>query len=406
MSTRAIGLFVVASIAACGGADPAPVAVARPPANATPSVAPLEPRRVTVAVDTPMTTASGSTFVAPKGWTVITSVDGVVLEAPDQDASVTFVERREADGAAAIAAAWRTLRFDSHLTPEKITTWPGRGGWDASTFVDYPEGPGTDRFAALARRKGDVWFVTLTAGHVASLGDRRAELRVARNGFRAKGVVDESFRDMKGHVLDAARLAKLEAFVEEGRRAFQIPGVAVAVVQGGKIAFAKGFGVKALGKPAPVTADTLFRVASTTKPLTSAMIAALVGEGRFSWDTRVTELYPGFAVADAELTKRLTMRDMLCGCTGIPYDDLGTGFAYVGVTGEQVLARMHGLAPTAGFRERFQYANTMVAAAGYIAAHARYPKLSLGDAYDRAMRDELFGPLGMRATTFDSKAAL
>ncbi len=218
-------------------------------------------------------------------------------------------------------------------------------------------------------------------------------------------VAGETFEGKKAHPLDPARLASLEAFIEEGRRASKIPGVAVAVVQGGRVVFEKGFGVRALGEKDPVTPNTLFRIASLTKPLTSLMVAALVAEGRLDWSAHVTDLYRDFALGDAGLTKKVTIRDALCACTGIPYDNLGTDFEYAGVSVERWLGRMKELAPTAAFGEKVQESNPMVTAAGYVAGHAFAPKLPLGEAYDKAMRDEVFGPLGMKSTTFDPKAA-
>jgi CubicO group peptidase (beta-lactamase class C family) len=138
--------------------------------------------------------------------------------------------------------------------------------------------------------------------------------------------VEETFEGKKAHTLDATRLASLEAFIEDGRRAAKIPGVAVAIVQGGKVVFEKGFGVRELGKNDPVTPSTLFRIGSITKPLTSLMIASLVTAGKLDWNTHIAELYPSFVLGDADLTKRLTMRDALSARTGIPYDNLGTDF--------------------------------------------------------------------------------
>ncbi len=220
---------------------------------------------------------------------------------------------------------------------------------------------------------------------------------------KPKGVAEETFEGKKANTLDAARLASLEAFIEDGRRTAKIPGVAVAIVQDGKVVFEKGFGVEALGKEEPVTPNTLFRIASITKPLTSLMVAALVSEGKLDWDTRVTELYPGFAVGDAELTKKMTMRNMLCACTGIPYDNLGTPYQYSGVSAEKWLERMVELAPVAAFGEKIQESNPMFAAGGYVAAHSFNPNRPVAEAYEKAMRDKVFVPLGMTATTFDSK---
>ena len=229
--------------------------------------------------DTPMTTPTGSTYIAPKGWTVTTKNGVIVLEDPNREVSVTFVERKEQDGAAAIAAAWKQVKPDFARTVKLTTPGPGRDGWDAAVEIDYETTVAeARRVLARASRKGDTWFVTCRMEPVEGWGRRGSQAGIARQSFRAKGVVEESFKGKTAHTLDAARLQKLEAFIEESRRTMQIPGLAVAIVQNGKVVFEKGFGVKALGKKEPVTPKTMFRIASMTKPLTSLMIAALVDE--------------------------------------------------------------------------------------------------------------------------------
>ena len=411
------GLIV---LGACGGTGPdvksggvpTPQATAAAPSTPGPSAAPAasapdqgQEKVVKVDADTPMTTASGSTYIVPKGWNVTTKQDAIVLQDPNREVSLTFVERKEQDGAAAIAAAWKQVQPSFARTVEITTPWPGRDGWDALLEISYETTVAESRWVwASAARKGDTWFVMLSDGTREGWGRRGPQARIARDSFRAKGVVEESFRDKKAHVLDEARLKNLEAFIEEGRQSAKIPGLAVAIVQGGKVVLERGFGVKELGKKDPVTPNTRFRIASMTKPLTSLMIAALVDEGKFTWDTRATEILPTFAVGDAELTKKMTMRNILCACTGIPYDNVGTVFEYAGLSAEKMIERMKEVKPTTGFGETFQYSNAMIAAGGYIAAHAIDPKKPMSAVYEKAMQDKVFGPLGMKATTFDPKA--
>src|SRR5262249_38247388 len=152
------------------------------------------------------------------------------------------------------------------------------------------------------------------------------------------------------------------------------------------------FGVRELGKPEPVTPNTRFAIASLTKPLTTLMVAALVSEGKIAWETRVVDLYPSFALGDAELTKKLTVRHMLCQCTGVPYDNLGPHVDYAGVTPEKMIERMKALSPTAPLRDKFLYSNPMAAAGGYIAAHAYDPRAPLAVAYEKALRDKVLVP--------------
>jgi CubicO group peptidase (beta-lactamase class C family) len=399
-------------ILACAG-DPPPVLPVQPstapPSTAPPSPPPSPPPSesvVTMDADSPMRTASGVAYTAPKGWTVTTRDAVLLLQDPDREVSLTFVERKEPEAGAAIAAAWKQVKPDFSRTVRLVTALPGRRGWDAATEIEYETAAGESRNVwAHARRKGDTWHVALFDGTKTGWDRRLPGAAIAFQSFRPKGVEEESFRGKTAHVLDADRLAKLEAFFEEAREAARIPGLSVSLIQGGKVVFEKGFGVRELGKKEAVTPNTLFRIASMTKPLTSLMMAALVDEGKFGWDTPVTQLLPSFALGDDGLTKRLTMKSILCACTGIPYDNVGTVFEWSGVTAETALARMKNVKPTTGFGETFQYSNAMIAAGGYIAAHAVDPRESMAAAYAKTMKAKVFDPLGMKATTFDTKAA-
>ena len=97
------------------------------------------------------------------------------------------------------------------------------------------------------------------------------------------------------------------------------------------------------------------------------------------------------------------MRNVLCACTGIPYGNLGIGFAPSGISAEQMMERMKEAKPTTGYGETFQYSNAMIAAAGFLAAHAAHPREPMAAAYQAAMQAKIFGPLGMKHTTFDAK---
>ena len=396
-----------ATVVQTGGSHSPPratTATAAPQASVTLATSGNDDTKVVkVNADTPMTTPSGSTYIAPKGWTVTTKRDCVLLEDPNREVSVRFVERKERIGAAAIAAAWKQVAPGFTHKPMIGGPRPGRSGWDSFVLVGYATTVTEARSVwASAARKADTWFVTLFDGTKEGWSRRGPQADIASSSFRAKGVVEESFAGKTAHVLDRARLGKFEAFIEEGRRVTKIPGLAVAVMQGGKVVLEKGFGVKELGKQDPVTPNTLFRIASMTKPLTSLLIAALVDAGRFSWDTNVTSLLPSFALGDAELTQKLTMRNILCACTGIPYDNVGTVFESAGLTPEQMLERMRELQPTTGFGETFQYSNAMIAAAGFVAAHATDPNEPMAVAYADAMQARVLGPLGMNNTTFDA----
>jgi CubicO group peptidase (beta-lactamase class C family) len=230
---------------------------------------------------------------------------------------------------------------------------------------------------------------------------RDAQLSLLLGRLLPKGYTRETFAGRRAHKLEGARLDSLKRFVEDARRAFDVPGVALGLVQDGKVVFADGFGVRELGKPAKVDADTLFLSASTTKPLTTLMLAKLVDSGRFTWDTPVTQVLPSFKLGDAGTTQQVRMRHLVCACTGLPRQDMEWMFASEGSTPASVMATLATMKPTSRFGELYQYSNAMAAAAGFVGGHALYPQRELGAAYDAAMQTLVFEPLGMKSTTFD-----
>jgi CubicO group peptidase (beta-lactamase class C family) len=146
--------------------------------------------------------------------------------------------------------------------------------------------------------------------------------------------------------------------------------------------------------------------ASNTKGMTTLLLSELVDEKKLKWDEPVTEVYPSFKLGDADTTRRVLVKNLICACTGMPRQDMEWLFEFKNATPESTLALLGTMQPTSKFGEVFQYSNLMAAAAGYIGAHLVYPNLELGVAYDKAMQQDIFDPLGMKSTTFDYARAL
>ncbi|HWN82492.1 MAG TPA: serine hydrolase domain-containing protein, partial [Candidatus Udaeobacter sp.] len=254
-------------------------------------------------------------------------------------------------------------------------------------------------------RKGDRWHIELLDAADAALDRRGAQVQTALASFKAPGVEEESFAGKAAHALDDQRLGAFEAFVEEARVACDVPGVAVAIVQNGRVVYEKGFGVRALGKSDRVTPATLFLIGSTSKTLTTFMMAHLIDEGILAWDRPVVDIFPSFALADPDVTKKITLRHTVCACTGLPRQDMEFLFEFGAATPEKEVASMRTMKPTTGFGETFQYSNTLVSTGGYLAAHAAEPDQPLGTAYDQVMQSRVFDPIGMASTTFDFAVA-
>jgi CubicO group peptidase (beta-lactamase class C family) len=357
--------------------------------------------------DTHVTTASGATLLAPKGWWLTQRRGTIVLEDPDRALAATFLETPEADAMTAVDAAWRRIHPGFALkAPQPPQRPPPTRGWEAVTKVAYQTTSAERRsVSALARRFAGITYVALMDGDSAAVWRRWAELNTALWSLQPPGMREESFQGRAARALDDAGAKVLDAFLAEALARLEVPGAAVAVIAHGKVIYERTLGVRALGKPDPVTVSTLFMMGSITKPMTTMMEAALVDGGTFRWDTPVNQVLPGFALGDPDVTRRLTMWHTACACTGMPQQDLEAIFEFDHVTAEQRLAMMRTMKPTTGFGETFQYSNLMVAAGGYAAAHAYAPRLSLGAAYELAMRAKVFEPAGMTSTTLDFAAA-
>ncbi|TIL37388.1 MAG: beta-lactamase family protein, partial [Mesorhizobium sp.] len=96
----------------------------------------------------------------------------------------------------------------------------------------------------------------------------------------------------------AAALSKLEALAEGVVEDGGVPGLAIGVVHDDKVVFLKGFGRREAGKPETVDADTVFQIASLSKPVSATIVAALVSGGIVSWDAKIVDLDPAFRLSE------------------------------------------------------------------------------------------------------------
>jgi CubicO group peptidase (beta-lactamase class C family) len=195
-------------------------------------------------------------------------------------------------------------------------------------------------------------------------------------------------------------VAELRAFIARVREAADVPGVSVVLFDRHATRIEEGFGVRERGRPEPVTADTLYLIASNTKPLTTLLLARLVDEGRFGWETPVIGIDPRFRIADPAVTARILLRHLVCACTGLPRQDFEWLFTFDRASPQGQLDLLATMKPTTGFGELYQYSNPLAAAAGYIAAKTVRPGEEPGRAYDEVIREKVLGPLGMSRTTF------
>jgi CubicO group peptidase (beta-lactamase class C family) len=161
--------------------------------------------------------------------------------------------------------------------------------------------------------------------------------------------------------------ATLDATVARAMKAFQVPGMAVGIVKDGKLVYAKGYGVREFGKPAPVDADTLFQIGSNTKAFTAAALAILIDEGKIHWDDKVIDYLPQFRMQDPYVTREFTIRDLLTHRSGL---GMGAGdlmfFPSTDMSRDEIIHGLRYLTPVSGFRSKFDYDNLLYMVAGQI----------------------------------------
>lgn len=368
--------------------------------------APAKPSPERLSANTPRVTGGGATFTAPAGWSITAGASLVVLEPPEADSHLALIDVNAPNADAAVAAAWAAYRPDARRPLKFAGTRPARKGWEERRGYDYETSPNERAVVyADARRRGEAWTVVIVEATEQTFERRLAQVRLLQDSLRPKGYAREMFTGRKAHPLDAERIKLLGEFIETAQKQLGIPGVAISLVDGGKVVFEGGFGVRELGKPRPVDADTLFLVSSNTKGMTTLMLAKLIDEGKLTWDMPVTRVYPAFKLGDAETTSHVQIKHLVCACTGLPRQDLEWFFEYKNATPKTVFDLLGTMAPTTGFGETFQYNNLLASVAGFVGGHVLYPDRELGAAYDEAMRTRVFEPLGMKTTTFDMARA-
>lgn len=360
-----------------------------------------------VSADTPRVTPGGASFKVPAEWSITPGKNLVILQPPEMDTHVVIADVQAADAKSAVAEAWTAFKPEFQRPIKLVTPRPAKDGWEERQVFTYETSPNERAtIQALALRAGREWTVLLLDGTDPTVEKRSAAIGLVFGSLRPKGYKRESFAGRNAHPLDAEHVAVLKQFVEDSMKQLGIPGVGMALIDHGKIVYQGGLGVRELGKPEAVDANTVFMAASNTKGMTTLLLADLVDQKKLRWDEPVVDVYPSFKLGNPETTKKVLVKNLICACTGLPRQDLEWLFEYKNATPESELALLGTMQPTSKFGEVFQYSNLMAAAAGYIGAHAVYPNMELGAAYDRAMQKVVFDPLGMKSTTFDYSRAL
>ena len=188
-------------------------------------------------------------------------------------------------------------------------------------------------------------------------------------------------------------IAKLDALARAAVAEGDAPGIAVAVVQDDRLVHAAGFGLRNVDEAAPVDADTVFQLASLSKPIASTVVAELVGEGQIAWTSRISDLDPVFQLADPWISREVTLADLFSHRSGLP-DHAGDLLEDLGYDQAEVLHRMRWERPAGAFRVSYAYTNFGLTEAAEAAARP------YGLSFEDAAASRLFRPLGMTSASY------
>jgi CubicO group peptidase (beta-lactamase class C family) len=198
---------------------------------------------------------------------------------------------------------------------------------------------------------------------------------------------------------NAAPPAGFEARVEKLRQQVGVPGMAIAIVEDGKVTLARGFGVRALGESVLVDADTIFPTGSTGKAFTVAALGILVDQGKIGWDDKVIDHLPWFQMYDPWVTREITIRDLLVHRSGL---GLGAGDLLMvprtNLSRAESVRRLRYIKPATSFRSGFAYDNVLYMVAGQLIEEVS------GETWEKFVRDHVLKPAGMLKSTTDNDA--
>jgi CubicO group peptidase (beta-lactamase class C family) len=407
-------------LSACASIAPTPTSTARTsgptaPTSVAPDVpmstpaasAPSDPTSnapvgdATMQADAMFTDPQGRFSVTiPTGWIADQRDDVLTLSDPAGQIRAYALVVANGDPQAALAEAWRRVDPTWALEPVDVQEPPATGGVERVVITSYDAGDAQRVLTGHGRLYQGATYVLLVDADATALERRAAQAAIVESGFTISALPVVDLRGVTPARVDVAITSELAAFTERLLAQFGVPGAAVAVVQGGEVVYLNGFGVRNAATGEPLTPQTRMMPGSTGKSLTTMMMATLVDDGTFSWDTPAQQILPSFAVQDPALSAQITMRNLVCACTGVPRRDFEIAFNGNELSAEEFVASLRSFEFYTPIGEAFQYSNQLVASGGYIAAVADPTSSgSLLEDYAATLQARVLDPIGMPNTT-------
>jgi hypothetical protein len=227
----------------------------------------------------------------PKGWTVSHPADPLTVVGPERDLRISYFSVLLGESVDdQVRSAWRQLDPEFDKPVRHQAEMPSTEGWDSVMQIVYDMPANENRLAlAIVRVLGERAYINLIDGAKAAFSRRLAQISEISKTWKPAGLREPSLAGAEPRSFGDAERHAMSDFIRSAMRQLRIPGAAVAIVQNGEIVYAEGFGVRKVGNNDPVTPTTRFMIGSSTKPLTTLMMAKLVDMGCFAWTTPVAD---------------------------------------------------------------------------------------------------------------------
>jgi CubicO group peptidase (beta-lactamase class C family)/pimeloyl-ACP methyl ester carboxylesterase len=336
----------------------------------------------------------------PTNWAVEERTGYATLTSPDGEIEVYVLALEADDLEQAVADGWALIDPEFDLDIDEVIDEPVTNGAERAITVTYDTGDGETIVMGGGWLHDGVAYLEYFRTTLEPFQKRAYQLSLIGTGYDIAALEETDLSGVEPRPLEDV-LPELENFIQDKMEELEVVGASVAIVQDGELAYAKGFGVQDLDTGEPVTPQTLMMIGSTTKSMTTMLMAQLVDQGVFDWDTPVVEVLPSFKVADPGVTEEITMGNLVCACTGVPRRDLEWLFNASDLSAEDVVESLADFEFFTDFGEAFQYSNQMVATGGYLAALAAGGEY--GDLYQHyvdILQAQVLDPIGMPNSTF------
>ncbi len=205
-------------------------------------------------------------------------------------------------------------------------------------------------------------------------------------------LADSSNNAPDSNVLEKV-LSDFTEYAEQARKDWGIPGMAISIVQGDKMIYARGFGMKKLGESDPVDENTIFQIGSTSKAFTAALVAMMIEEEKLGWKDKVIDYIPEFMMYDPWVTREFMVYDLMAQHSGMP-GYAGDILSFVGFDREHIIHSIRYIEPKSSFRSEFAYMNNL-----FLVAGALIEKVS-GKTWEENLQERILNPLQMSSTTY------